>query len=160
MLGSWKPVWSPCRQHSSYHLYRLSHLKVRISTTIFRIKIIIFVTDRSLHDDSLHNILFTYHRIYGLPPSRDVAVVDFMITYVISIISAALGLAKCLKNGVARPIAPGGRLDGYLTWKFLLAFMASVVILVSRGLYFGLIYFFILSKLDDEQVHYNHLFTY
>ena len=106
-------------------------------------------------DQSLHTIIFNPShslRIFGLSPSLKVAFAEFLTTYVSSVISAALGLAKCLKNGVARPIAPGGHLDGYLTGKFLLAFLASVVILVSRGLYFGLIYFFILSKLDDEQV--------
>ena len=58
----------------------------------------------------------------------------FLTTYAISIISATLGLAKCLKNGVARPIAPGGTLDGFLTGKFVVAFLASAVSLMARGL--------------------------
>ena len=46
--------------------------------------------------------------------------------------SATLGLAKCLKNGVASPIAPGGLLDGLLGGKFLLGFLASGVVLAIR----------------------------
>ena len=79
--------------------------------TIFGVNLILFVTDYS---GSLHNIIFNpdspslFTRIFGLSPSEEVAVAEFFTTYAISIISAALGLAKCLKNGVARPIAPGG----------------------------------------------------
>ena len=94
-------------------------------------------------DISLANIILSPHspslstRIFGVPPSRDVAQAEFSTTYAISIISAALGLAKCLKNGVARPIAPGGPLDGLLTGKFLLAFLASAGMLVARGICIG-----------------------
>ena len=120
--------------------------------TIYGINLILFVTgrryDRSIdpYYDSLYYMLFNSHspnlitRIFGLSPSRSVARAEFWTTYIISIISAALGLAKCLKNGVARPIAPGGTLDGLLTGKFLLAFLASAVVLVSRGLCIGLIW--------------------
>ena len=92
-------------------------------------------------DTSLFNIIFNpqspslFTRIFGLSPSHDVALAEFSITYIISIISAALGLAKCLKNGVARPIGPGGPLDGLLTAKFLLAFLASAGVLVAEGVY-------------------------
>ena len=48
-----------------------------------------------------------------------------MTTYATSIISASLGLAKCMKNGVARPIGPGGCLDGFLSCRHLLAVFAS-----------------------------------
>ena len=65
---------------------------------------------------------------------------EFYTTYAISIISAALGLAKCLKNGVARPIAPGGPLDGLLTAKFIVAFLAIGVGLVLRAICFGVFY--------------------
>ena len=78
--------------------------------------------------------------MFGLNPSYYVARDEFLTTYAISLISAALGLAKCLKNGGARPIAPGGTLDGLLTGKFLLAFLASAVVLVTRGLCIGLIW--------------------
>ena len=61
------------------------------------------------------------------------AEIEFYTKYAISIFSASLGLAKCLKNGVARPIAPGGPLRGYLTGKFVLGFLASAVGLVTRG---------------------------
>ena len=100
--------------------------------------LIIFVSV-SDQNRSLDSIIFNAHshslftRIFGLDPSYYVARDEFLTTYAISLISAALGLAKCLKNGVARPIAPGGTLDGLLTGKFLLAFLASVVVLVTRG---------------------------
>ena len=58
---------------------------------------------------------------------------EFLTTYVISILSAVLGLTKCLKNGVARPIAPGGTLEGLLTWKFLIGFLASATGLLAKG---------------------------
>ena len=60
-----------------------------------------------------------------------------MITYSLSAISASLGLAKCLKNGVARPIGAGGCLDGLLSARFLLAFFASGFCAVMRGLCLG-----------------------
>ena len=74
-----------------------------------------------------------FNRIFGLSPLP-----EFVTTYTISIISAALGLAKCLKSGVARPIAPGGALDGLLTVKFLIAFLASAMGLVTRAVCIGL----------------------
>ena len=91
-------------------------------------------------DISLINILVNHDshslftRIFGLTPSRGTAGAENLTTYVISIISASLGLAKCLKNGVATPIAPGGALDGLLTGKFLLAFLSSGVGLLFRAL--------------------------
>ena len=94
-------------------------------------------------DISLANIILNPHspslstRIFGLPPSRDVAQAEFSTTYAISIISAALGLAKCLKNGVARPIAPGGTLDGLFSGKFCLTFLSCSGSLVARGLCIG-----------------------
>ena len=76
-------------------------------------------------------------RKFGVPPSSVVAEYEFFTTYAISVISAALGLAKILKNGVARPIAPGGPLDGLLTGKFLLALISCSGCLVTRGLCIG-----------------------
>ena len=99
---------------------------------------ILFVTVRS-GNRSLRNIIFNPDStlltgIFGLPPTRGIAFAEFITTYTISIISAALGLAKCLKNGVARPIAPGGPLDGLLSGRFVTAFVASAVVLVAKGL--------------------------
>ena len=82
-------------------------------------------------DSSLEMIILNPNSAILSPGS---AYAEFIITYHISVISAALGLAKCLKNGVARPIAPGGALDGLLTGKFLLVFMASGWTLVTKGL--------------------------
>merc|ERR1719510_2324590 len=81
--------------------------------------------------------LFT--RIFGLSPRREVAFAEFLTTYIISIFSAALGLTKILKNGMARPIAPGGTFDGLLTGKFVVALLATAAGLVARGLCIGFI---------------------
>ena len=62
---------------------------------------------------------------------------EFLITYSLSITSASLGLAKCLKNGVARPIGAGGCLDGLLSARHLLAFFASGLCLIARGFCLG-----------------------
>ena len=79
-----------------------------------------------------YHSLFTW--IFGISPSKAAGENEFLTTYAISIISAALGLAKILKNGVARPIAPGGGLDGLLSGKFLTGFLASAAALVTKGL--------------------------
>ena len=63
----------------------------------------------------------------------------FIFTYTISIISASFGLAKCIKVGVTRTIGPGGPVDGLLSSRFIVAFFACGLVLVSRGLIFGLV---------------------
>ena len=96
-------------------------------------------TDNPWIDGSLANIIYNAHppsqspRIFGLSPGRGNSHIEFFATYFISVTSAALGLAKCLKNGVARPIAPGGPLDGLLTGKFLAALGACAEVLMLRG---------------------------
>ena len=74
---------------------------------------------------SLENI------IYGMSSYR------FFFTYVTSILSASLGLAKCLKYGVARPIRPGGSLDGLFTGRFVLAFISSALCLIFKSVCLG-----------------------
>ena len=37
---------------------------------------------------------------------------EFTLAFFTSVITATLGLARCLKNGVARPLGPGGCLNG------------------------------------------------
>ena len=58
---------------------------------------------------------------------------EFLITFSLSVFSASLGLAKCLKNGVARPIGDGGLLDGLLSARHLLAFFACAASAAARG---------------------------
>ena len=95
------------------------------------------------HDYSLANIIFNedstslFTLILG--KSWSTAKVEFFTTYALSIISAALGLAKCLKNGVARPIGDGGCLDGLLSVRTALAFLASGFLLGSRGVCLGFV---------------------
>ena len=64
---------------------------------------------------------------------------EFLITFSLSVISASLGLARCLKNGVARPIGDGDFLDGLLSSRHLLAFLSCGFCLVARGLCLGLV---------------------
>ena len=92
---------------------------------IFGINFKSFVTGRS---HALRKLIFNPH-------SNSLSM--FLTTYAISIFSAALGLAKCLKNGVARPIAPGGALDGFMTGKFLVALLASAGALVAKCVCIG-----------------------
>ena len=65
--------------------------------------------------------------------------IEFLITFSLSVFSASLGLAKCLKNGVARPIGDGGCLDGLLSCRHLLAFFACGLCLVTRGFCLGIV---------------------
>ena len=57
----------------------------------------------------------------------------FFISYGISVFSASFGLARCLKIGVCRTMGEGGPLGGLLGGRFLLAMLASTVILVCKG---------------------------
>ena len=61
-------------------------------------------------------------------------IVRFYTTFSISVISASLGLAKCLKVGVCRTMGEGGPAGGLLGGRFLLAMLASSAILISKGL--------------------------
>merc|ERR1719510_2347070 len=105
----------------------------------------IFTATGRIDSSSLDIIVYNPHshslftRIFFQDPGEGIALAEFLTTYIISIFSAALGLAKCLKNGVARPIAPGGTLDGLLTGKFVVALLASAAGLVARGFCVGLI---------------------
>ena len=58
---------------------------------------------------------------------------EFIITFSLSFFSASLGLAKCLKNGVARPIGDGGCLDGLLSARHLLALFICGICLFARA---------------------------
>ena len=82
--------------------------------------------------------------LYNIIANEDSALLfraeaEFLTTYYTSIISASLGLAKCLKNGVARPIGPGGCLDGLLSCRHLLAFFGCGLCLVARAACLGIV---------------------
>ena len=66
-------------------------------------------------------------------PYRSTAEVWFFITFSISVLSASLGLAKCLQIGVCRTMGEGGPAGGLLGGKFLLAMLASAAVLVMKG---------------------------
>ena len=76
---------------------------------------------------SLGNILWSFHGTFidGIS--------EFFLTFSLSLISASLGMARCLKNGVARPIAVGGSLDGLLSARHLLALFASGFSCMAKG---------------------------
>ena len=65
--------------------------------------------------------------------------IEFILTLSLSVFSASLGLAKCLKNGVAKSIGGGGCLDGLLSARYLLALFMCAACLVSRGSCLGFV---------------------
>ena len=66
------------------------------------------------------------------------SIILFYATLGTSIISASLGLTKCLLYGVARTISQDGSGDGILSGRFLVASLASGAILISRAAIFSL----------------------
>ena len=94
----------------------------------------IWVNTKYSDDSSLEEILFNEESTTVFSPET-----EFFTTYITSIVSASLGLVKCLKNGVVRPLGPGGCLDGLLTCRLLLPFFASGLCLLSRGTCLGLV---------------------
>ena len=95
---------------------------------------IVTVNDRSLDDIMFGEGTFIKGTDYN-PGGFD----EFLIAFFLSVFSASLGLAKCLKNGVARPIGDGGCLDGLLSCRHLLAFFACALCLVARGAGLGIV---------------------
>ena len=76
--------------------------------------------------------LLLFHKVPGGDSSISYTVVGnyrtlFLTTYITSVLSAAFGLAKCLKTGVARIIQSKGPVDGYLSSRFILAFFGKSV---------------------------------
>ena len=66
-------------------------------------------------------ILFNYgfisgFKTYAKPPSAKFDVL-FFVTFSTSLLAAGLGMAKCLKLGVARIMGEGGPIDGLLSGK-------------------------------------------
>ena len=57
----------------------------------------------------------------------------FWISWLISWLSASLGLAKCLKIGVCSVMGKGGPLGGLLGGKFLLAMFSCSTVLITKG---------------------------
>ena len=51
----------------------------------------------------------------------------FLLSYLSSQVSSALGLANILKNGVARVLVNGGACDGMFTGQFVLVFLACIM---------------------------------
>ena len=63
----------------------------------------------------------------------------FYASLTISFFSAALGLAKCLKNGVARILVSEGWHNGIISPRYLLAFLACIMCLLARGACLGFV---------------------
>ena len=96
----------------------------------------LLVTVSSGDEDSLKNILAGDGTLIK---SHIGGWIEFWLTFFLSVFSASLGLAKCLKNGVARPIGAGGCLDGLLSARHLLAFFACGLCLGARGWCLGIV---------------------
>ena len=92
--------------------------------------------DERVRDTTLGKIIFADGTFIG---DCNGGYIEFIITYSLSVFSASLGLAKCLKNGVARPIGDGGCLDGLLSCRHLLAFFACGLCLGARGACLGMV---------------------
>jgi hypothetical protein len=58
----------------------------------------------------------------------------FFVSFTTSVLSAGLGLAKCLKVGPCRVLAEGGCLGGLLAPRFLLIFAACLLSPLGKGL--------------------------
>ena len=64
----------------------------------------------------------------------------FIFTYFISMVSASLGMAKALKVGVCKVLSDKGLLDGLLTFRFFLLFLACFhTLLIKIGMLMFLI---------------------
>ena len=96
------------------------------------------------HNTSLHTIIFGDFSLQST--------ILFYVTFATSIISASLGLAKCLLYGVARTISADGFLDGLLSGRFLIASLASGFILISRAVIFAL-HILVNTREQSVQVH-------
>ena len=62
---------------------------------------------------------------------------SFFTTYGISVLAASLGITKFLQHGPCAILSTNGILGGMLTWRFLLAFIASMLALLTKGLLEG-----------------------
>merc|ERR1719282_1181991 len=62
----------------------------------------------------------------------------FWLTFVSSVLSASLGMTKCLKVGVAAPMGEDGPLDGMLSGRFVIGFFANAATLVYKSFLIGL----------------------
>ena len=78
----------------------------------------------------LNDIIYGEGTFFRIPGG---GYLEFYLTFSLSVFSASLGLAKCLKNGVARTIGEGGSLDGLLSCRHLLAFFACGLCLGARA---------------------------
>jgi len=61
-------------------------------------------------------------------------VLMFLFTFVTSILSASLGLAKCLKVGPCRVLGEGGAMDGLCSPRFILLVLSSGCTLIGKGI--------------------------
>ena len=104
---------------------------------------------RSIFNSSLHSLVIStgpgdrslYKILVDDGTTLKSGLYEYVLTYFLSVFSASLGLAKCLKNGVARTIGAGGCLDGLLSPRHLLAFFACGAYLMVRGVCLGVVTF-------------------
>ena len=80
-----------------------------------------------------HEVLFK-NRTPAVSLWEKTQIVRFYTFFSISVFSAAFGLAKCLKVGVCRTMGEDGLFGGLLSGRFLLAMLASITVLILKGL--------------------------
>ena len=59
----------------------------------------------------------------------------FLTTYLTSIFSAGMGMAKVLKVGPCKVLKEGGLLSGFLTMRFILIFLACLFTLFGKSMF-------------------------
>ena len=115
---------------------------------------------RSIFNSSLHSLVIStgpgdrslYKILVDDGTTLKSGLYEYVLTYFLSVFSASLGLAKCLKNGVARTIVAGGCLGGLLSARQLLAFLDCAYFLIFRGANLG----FVASPSVEVSNHCNH----
>ena len=94
-----------------------------------------------------------YHTIWtpGLceynPNSRNICAVFsgpggvdwFFVTFIISVVTGSLGITKFLQTGPFAVLNDEGALGGILKWKFILAFLAVMLSILTKGVLVGLL---------------------
>jgi hypothetical protein len=82
---------------------------------------------------------------------RGTSEILFYVSFTTSVLSAGLGLAKCLKVGPCRVLAEGGCLGGLLAPRFLLIFAACLLSLLGKGVALGSPFGHYLKNVVPEQ---------
>merc|ERR1712038_704663 len=75
----------------------------------------------------------------------------FFTTYIISIITGALGITKFLQAGPFSVLTNQGTLNGICKCRFFLAFLAVVTTMVTKGVFIAFLIDIVSSKISPGQ---------